>query len=46
MPIGYEDLAPYYDKVEELIGVFGSAEGIENAPDGKFQPAPAPRCHE
>ena len=45
-PIDYHDLAPYYDKVEELIGVFGSAEGMENAPDGKFQPPPAPRSYE
>ena len=42
-PITYEELAPYYDKAEELIGVFGTAEGLENTPDGKFQPAPAPR---
>jgi choline dehydrogenase-like flavoprotein len=45
-PITYGDLAPYYDKTEELIGVFGSAEGLENTPDGKFQPPPKPRCHE
>lgn len=45
-PIRYEDLAPYYDKTEELIGVFGSKEGIENLPDGKFLPPPAPRCYE
>ena len=45
-PITYEDLAPYYDKAEELIGVFGSAEGLENTPDGKFQPPPAPRAYE
>jgi len=45
-PITYEDLAPYYDKAEELIGVFGSQEGLENTPDGKFQPPPAPRAHE
>ncbi len=45
-PITYDDLAPYYDKTEELIGVFGSAEGLENTPDGKFQPPPRPRCHE
>ena len=32
-PISYEDLAPYYDRVERLIGVFGAAEGIENSPD-------------
>lgn len=45
-PITYEELAPYYDKTEELIGVFGSAEGMENLPDGKFQPPPTPRCYE
>jgi choline dehydrogenase-like flavoprotein len=45
-PISYEDLAPYYDKAEELIGVFGTEEGLENTPDGKFQPAPAPRGYE
>ena len=31
-PITYDDLAPYYDKAEELIGVFGSQEGLENTP--------------
>jgi choline dehydrogenase-like flavoprotein len=45
-PITYDDLAPYYDKAEELIGVFGSHEGLENTPDGKFQPPPAPRAYE
>lgn len=45
-PITYDDLAPYYDKTEELIGVFGSHEGLENTPDGKFLPPPKPRCHE
>jgi choline dehydrogenase-like flavoprotein len=45
-PITYEDLAPYYDKAEDLIGVFGSQEGLENTPDGKFQPPPAPRGYE
>ncbi|MGH9378374.1 MAG: GMC oxidoreductase [Terriglobia bacterium] len=45
-PISYDDLAPYYDKTEELIGVFGSAEGLENTPDGKFLPPPKPRCYE
>ena len=29
-PITYEELAPYYDKAEELIGVFGTKEGLEN----------------
>jgi choline dehydrogenase-like flavoprotein len=45
-PIGYEDVAPYYDKVDDLIGVFGSKEGLRNHPDGNFLPAPKPRCYE
>jgi choline dehydrogenase-like flavoprotein len=46
-PISYQDLAPYYDKAEALIGVFGTKEGLENTPDSDvFQPAPAPRAHE
>ncbi|MGH9328704.1 MAG: GMC oxidoreductase [Terriglobia bacterium] len=45
-PISYKDLAPYYDKTEEYIGVYGLAEGLENAPDGKFLPPPKPRCRE
>ncbi|HEX5829604.1 MAG TPA: GMC family oxidoreductase, partial [Gemmatimonadaceae bacterium] len=45
-PIGYDDLAPYYDRVDRLIGVFGSREGLRNHPDGEFLPAPAPRCYE
>jgi choline dehydrogenase-like flavoprotein len=45
-PISYEDVKPYYDKVDKLIGVFGSKEGIPNEPDGFFLPAPKPRLHE
>lgn len=45
-PISYEDVAPYYDKVDKLIGVFGSKEGIYNEPDGNFLPPPKPRLHE
>jgi len=45
-PIGYEDVKPYYDKLDKLIGVFGSNEGLENDPDGYFLPAPKPRLHE
>src|SRR6059036_1133004 len=37
-PISYEDLEPYYDKVESTIGVSGSREGLEQMPDGKFLP--------
>lgn len=45
-PIGYEDVKPYYDKLDKLIGVFGSNEGLPNDPDGYFLPAPKPRLHE
>ncbi|UJP65351.1 GMC family oxidoreductase [Mongoliitalea daihaiensis] len=45
-PIGYDDLKPYYDKVDKLIGVFGSKEGIYNEPDGYFLPPLKPRLHE
>jgi choline dehydrogenase-like flavoprotein len=45
-PISYEDIAPYYDKIESFIGVTGSKEGIRSAPDGIFQTCPPPRVHE
>jgi choline dehydrogenase-like flavoprotein len=45
-PISYQDVAPYYDKVESYIGVFGTAENIASAPDGLFLPPPKPRCTE
>jgi choline dehydrogenase-like flavoprotein len=45
-PIGYEDVKPYYDRVDKLIGVFGSKEGMMNEPDGYFLPPPKPRLHE
>jgi choline dehydrogenase-like flavoprotein len=37
-PISYQDLEPYYDKVESYIGVSGSPEGLDSMPDGKFLP--------
>jgi choline dehydrogenase-like flavoprotein len=45
-PIGYEDVAPYYDEVDRLIGVFGSVENLPNDPDSIFLPPPKPRLHE
>ena len=45
-PIGYEDIKPYYDRIDKLIGIFGTNEGLENDPDGFFQPPPKPRLHE
>ena len=45
-PIAYADVKPYYDKVDKLIGVFGTNEGLPNDPDGFFLPPPKPRLHE
>jgi choline dehydrogenase-like flavoprotein len=45
-PIAYEEISPYYDKVEAFIGVFGTKENVPNAPDGVFLPPPKPRCTE
>lgn len=45
-PVSYEEIAPYYDKAEDFIGICGTAEGLRSAPDGKFLPAPALRVHE
>ncbi len=45
-PISYAELAPYYDKVEEFIGVSGAYENVPNLPDGKFLPAMKMTCGE
>jgi choline dehydrogenase-like flavoprotein len=45
-PISYEDLAPYYDKLDRLVGLFGSEENFPNEPNGVFLPPPKPRCYE
>jgi choline dehydrogenase-like flavoprotein len=48
-PIGYEDVEPYYTKVEMLVGVYGTNEGLENTPNsppGVLLPAPKARAAE
>ncbi|MDB5242927.1 MAG: glucose-methanol-choline oxidoreductase [Spirosoma sp.] len=45
-PITYDDMKPFYDRVDKLIGVFGSVENFPNEPDGIFLPPPKPRLHE
>lgn len=45
-PITYEEVKPYYDKVDRLIGVYGTKEGLENEPDGIFLPPPKLRLNE
>jgi len=49
-PITYDDLKPYYDRLDELVGIFGTnfaaARNLPNEPDGIFMPPPKPRCYE
>ncbi len=48
-PMTYEDLAPWYDRTERLIGVCGNNPGVDDVPDsspGVLQPPPVPRVPE
>ncbi|HZH63264.1 MAG TPA: GMC family oxidoreductase [Flavisolibacter sp.] len=45
-PITYNEVKPYYDKVDRLLGLYGTVEGLENEPDGIFLPPPKPRLPE
>jgi choline dehydrogenase-like flavoprotein len=48
-PMEYKDMEPWYDRAEELIGVFGSNEGLENTPNSlnnSLMPPPKPRGYE
>jgi choline dehydrogenase-like flavoprotein len=45
-PIRYQDIQPWYDYVEDFIGVSGKAEGLPQLPDGKFLPPMQFTCAE
>jgi choline dehydrogenase-like flavoprotein len=45
-PIRYQDIAPWYDKVEEFIGVSGEKMGLSHFPDGIFSPPMGLNCVE
>lgn len=49
-PIGYDEVAPWYDKVERLIGVSGGGphhlENVPDSPPGCLQPPPPPKVYE
>jgi choline dehydrogenase-like flavoprotein len=45
-PITYADVKPYYDKVDRMIGIYGTVENMESEPDGIFLPPPKPRLNE
>ncbi|MEB3304165.1 MAG: GMC oxidoreductase [Cyanobium sp.] len=37
-PIGHDDLAPYYSRLEGLLGVHGQRDGLAQLPDGHTRP--------
>jgi choline dehydrogenase-like flavoprotein len=46
-PITYDEVKPYYDKIDRLIGIFGAnLPEFHNEPDGIFMTPPKPRCYE
>ncbi len=45
-PIGYADLAPWYDHVEKFAGISGSHENLAHLPDGHFLPPMELNCVE
>jgi choline dehydrogenase-like flavoprotein len=45
-PIRYQDIAPWYDYVEEFAGISGQPEGLPQLPDGKFLPPMEMTCVE
>jgi choline dehydrogenase-like flavoprotein len=45
-PISYADIAPYYDRAEEFIGVSGNRDGLPHLPDGNFLPPMPLSCGE
>ncbi|KUM54580.1 GMC family oxidoreductase [Rheinheimera sp. EpRS3] len=48
-PFNYDDIAPWYDKTEALVGVCGTNTGLDDmppSPEGVLQPPPAPRVPE
>jgi choline dehydrogenase-like flavoprotein len=45
-PVDYAEIAPYYDRVEQYIGVSGQREGLPQLPDGQFLPPMEFSCGE
>jgi choline dehydrogenase-like flavoprotein len=45
-PVRYNEMAPWYDYVEQFIGVSGQNEGLAQLPDGKFLPPMELNCAE
>ncbi len=45
-PVRYKEIAPWYDYVENFVGISGKEEGLPHLPDGKFLPPMEMNCVE
>lgn len=45
-PLDYKDLVPYYELVEDYVGISGMVENVPELPDSKFQPSMPLTCVE
>lgn len=45
-PITYDEIKPFYDRVDRMIGIYGTVENLPNEPDGIFLKPPKPRLNE
>ncbi|MBD1429182.1 GMC oxidoreductase [Sphingobacterium litopenaei] len=45
-PITYDEVKPFYDRVDRMIGIYGTVENLHNEPDGIFLKPPKPRLNE
>jgi choline dehydrogenase-like flavoprotein len=45
-PLSYKDLVPYYELVEDYVGISGQAENVPELPDSRFHPAMPMSCAE
>jgi choline dehydrogenase-like flavoprotein len=45
-PVRYAEISPWYDYVEQYIGVSGSVDGLPQLPDGKYLPPMELTCAE
>ncbi len=45
-PVRYKDISPWYDYVENYVGISGKSEGLSHFPDGNFLPPMQMNCIE
>jgi choline dehydrogenase-like flavoprotein len=45
-PLAHKDIAPYYDIVDQYVGITGNPEGLDHLPDGNLQPPMNMTCTE